>query len=583
MKSLLEKLFCQAVESLPDADAAASIPVEVERARDPQHGHFATNIAMRLAKPLGKAPRDIAQDIIERLPDSDFVSEVSIAGPGFINCRLSHSAFAKELEQIVDLGEDYGRSNAGAGRKAIVEYVSANPTGPLHVGHGRHAAYGATVAALLEATGHDVHREYYVNDAGRQMDILALSVWLRMLESHHTGISFPSGAYQGQYVRDIAVEAQERLEDSFFLLVPPELFDGLPSYADGNNDDSVLDALVQRARNALGSDGFQSVLDIALEHILADIREDLDEFGVVFDEWFSERILTDEGAIQRALKLLSDGGVTYERDGAIWFRAVDYGDEKDRVVVRDNGRTTYFASDIAYHLQKCERGFDRLLDIFGADHHGYIARVRAGLEAMGQPPDSLEVRLVQFVVLYRGQEKIQMSTRSGEFVTLRDLRNEVGNDAARLFFVMRSNEQHLDFDLELAKSQSNENPVYYLQYAHARVCSVLRELDSRGLSWDEQVARKCLGLLTEEQEESLMLTLSRYPETVSAAAVQRAPQHVVHYLRELAQDFHAYYNAHRFIVDDADLRNARLLLVIATRQVMRNGLCLLGVSAPDSM
>jgi len=583
LKSHLENLFGRAVESLPDADAAAALPVEVERTRDSQHGHFATNIAMRLAKPLRRPPRDIAQDIVDRLPDSEFVAEVNIAGPGFINCGLTPLAFSRELVQIIERGDTYGHSNIGAGQKVIAEYVSANPTGPLHVGHGRHAAYGATVSALLKATGHSVHREYYVNDAGRQMDILALSVWLRLLESQHTGISFPGSAYRGQYVRDIAEEARERLADSFFLLVPPNLFDDLPTNTDGDNGDLALDALIQRARDALGADGFQQLLDIALENILGDIRDDLDEFGVIFDKWFSERGLTDSGAIDRALQLLSDRGVTYERDGAVWFRATDYGDEKDRVVVRENGRTTYFASDIAYHLQKRERGFDALLDVLGADHHGYVARVRAGLEAMGQTPDCLEVRLVQFVVLYRGQEKVQMSTRSGEFVTLRELREEVGNDAARLFFVMRSNEQHLDFDLELAKSQSNENPIYYLQYAHARVCSVMRELESRGLSWDEHLARDHLDLLGEEQEESLMLALSRFPETVTAAALQRSPQHVVHYLRELAQDFHAYYNAHRFIVDDAGLRNARLMLVLATRQVMRNGLDLLGVGTPESM
>jgi arginyl-tRNA synthetase len=360
--------------------------------------------------------------------------------------------------------------------------------------------------------------------------------------------------------------------------IPDGLFDALPDDAE-----QQLDTLIERARTALGTDGFAAVLDVALTNILGDIREDMAEFGVTPDEWFSEQSLADDGAIQRALDLLAKNKVTYEQDGAIWFRATDYGDEKDRVVVRDNGRTTYFASDIAYHLKKRERGFETLIDVLGADHHGYIARVEAGLEAMGQPRECLTVELVQFVALFRGGKKVQMSTRSGEFVTLRQLREEVGNDAARLFFVMRSNEQHLDFDLDLAKSNSNENPVYYLQYAHARVCSVMRQLDERKLKWDADIAAKHLDLLVAEHEHSLMLTLSRFPETVAAAATQRAPQHVVHYLKELAQEFHAYYNAQKFIVDDANLRNARLMLVLATQQVMRNGLTLLGVAAPEQM
>jgi arginyl-tRNA synthetase len=572
VKSTLEQLLRTAVNDLlPDDDSGAP-EIVVERTRDPAHGHFSCNVAMRMAKALQKAPRDIAADVLAALPANELVASTDVAGPGFINFRLQPAAFHAELTSMLDQAENYGHSDIANNKKVLLEFVSANPTGPLHVGHGRHAAYGACVANLLSATGHSVSREYYVNDAGRQMDILALSVWLRHLQAAGQDFEFPGSAYQGDYIHDIAATYKESGD------FPQDLFTDLP-----DDGDAQLDLLIERARLTLGEDGFEQVLQLALTAILGDIRQDLGEFGVQFEEWFSEKSLTASGAVQKALDLLADNNVTYEQDGAVWFRATDYNDEKDRVVVRDNGRTTYFASDIAYHLQKRERGFAELVDIWGADHHGYIPRVRAGMEAMGQPAECLQVELVQFVALYRGGEKAQMSTRSGEFITLRQLREEVGNDAARLFFVMRSNEQHLDFDLDLAKSSSNENPVYYLQYAHARVCSVMRQLEEKGFSWDNANARNNLQQLTEEHEEALMLALTRFPETVEAAALQRAPQHIVHYLKELAQEFHAYYNAHKFIVADADLRDARLLLVLATRQVMRNGLALLGVTAPDHM
>ena len=496
---------------------------------------------------------------------------------------MSPQAFHQELAQVVDQGERYGCSLAGAGERILVEFVSANPTGPLHVGHGRHAAYGACVANLLAATGYDVHREYYVNDAGRQMDILTLSLWLRMQELAGAELPFPSGGYRGAYLVEIARNALAGARAAGLLPVTDGWAEGLPPDAPDGDADVHLDTLIAALRERLGQEGFVAVLQIGLRAILDDIRDDLAEFGVEYDKWYSERALVDSGAVSEALARVSDSGHTYQQDGATWFRATALGDEKDRVVVRDNGSTTYFASDIAYHLDKRARGFGHLVDILGADHHGYVARVRAGLEASGEPPDSLEVDLVQFVVLYRGAKKVQMSTRSGEFITLRELREEVGDDAARLFFVSRSNEQHLDFDLELAKSRTNENPVYYIQYAHARICSVLREMEARNIDWDEAQGKRSLDRLTEAHEQKLMQALVRYPEMVEQAARQRAPQHIVHYLREVANDLHAYYNAHRFIVDDGALRDARVLLVLATRQVLRNGLKLLGVSAPASM
>ena len=536
---------------------------------------------MKLARVVGRPPRELAEAIAGAIDAPGLIESVEVAGPGFINFRLTSGAWHQQLKHIVEAGTGYGTSRTGGGQAVICEYVSANPTGPLHVGHGRHAAYGNSVSRLLAATGYEVHQEYYVNDAGRQMDILALSVWLRMLEQAGETVSFPSGGYRGDYIREIATKALEELGKP--SPVTGSLYAGLPPDGDNNAADLHLDALIQRAQELLGEEGFRAVQDIALEDILQDIQKDLEEFGVQPDQWFSERSLTDSGRVSEALKLLSDNQVTYQKDGATWFRATDYGDEKDRVVVRENGRTTYFASDIAYHLDKRQRDFTLLLDVLGADHHGYVARVKAGLEAMDQPEDSLEVRLVQFVALFRGGEKAQMSTRAGDFVTLRDLRAEVGNDAARFFFVMRSNDQHLDFDLELAKSRSNDNPVYYVQYAHARVCSLMRELDSRDLSYDEAAASASLGELESEQEQAVIRSLSRYPEVVELAARQRAPQHMVHYLRELAHEFHTCYNAHRFIVNESSIRNARLMLALATRQVIANGLALLGVSAPESM
>ena len=572
MKAQLQQLIEGALATIEGA-VDAGRRGEIDRTRDPQHGHFSCNIAMQLAKPLKQAPRDIAGAIVDALPKNDLVDAVDIAGPGFINFRLTDAAFHAELLTMLD-NETYGHGDADAGTRVLLEYVSANPTGPLHVGHGRHAAYGACLANLYAAVGHEVHREYYVNDAGRQMDILALSGWLRWLEHNGSDHAFPAGAYQGDYVREIAAQLP--------AATPSETPDGFFSDAPQDKDEE-LDTLIERMRDALGANGFDRVHAHMLDAVLADIRADLLEFGVEYDEWFSENSLTATGDVQSALDLLAKNDVTYEENGAIWFRATDYGDEKDRVVVRDNGRTTYFASDIAYHLNKRKRGFERLVNVWGADHHGYVPRVEAGMTAMGEPKECLHVELVQFVALYRGGEKAQMSTRSGEFITLRQLREEVGNDAARLFFVMRSNEQHLDFDLDLAKSESSDNPVYYLQYAHARVCSVMRQLEERGLSWDRGEAAGSLGHLVEDHERQLMLTLSKLPETVTAAAIQNAPQHVVHYLKDVAQEFHAYYNAHKFIVDDADIRNARLTLVLATRQVMQNGLRLLGVSAPEQM
>ncbi len=586
MKSLIDTLLRQALAALPDTlvpAAARDVLIEVEHAREAQHGDFASNIAMRLAKATRQNPRKLAEAIKSALPASAAIAKVEIAGAGFINFFLNENAYHAEIGRVLAQDADYGRSQFGKGGAVLVEFVSANPTGPLHVGHGRHAAFGASLANLLDAVGYRVAREYYVNDAGRQMEILAASTWLRYLERCGERFQFPANGYRGGYITVIADELYAAQGEAL-RHGTAEIFKDLPAdEPQGGDKDEHIDALIVRARRLLGDAAFRRVLDLALGGILADIREDLAEFGVTYDSWFSERSLIDSGQIDRAVAAMEAAGLAYLKDGALWFKSTAYGDEKDRVIVRENGIKTYFASDIAFVLNKRERGFEHLLYIWGADHHGYIARLRAGLTALGGPPECFEVRLVQFVSLFRGGERVQMSTRSGEFVTLRELRKEVGNDAARLFYVMRSNDQHLDFDLELAKSRSNDNPVYYIQYAHARVASVKRQMQERGLAHDAARGLAALTLLIEPQELQLIKRVSAFPEIVQQCAVQRAPHSLVHYLRDLANDFHTYYSAHQFLTEDAALRDARVALALAAQVVIRNGLRLLGVSAPDTM
>lgn len=585
MKQQIKDLFADALARLA-ADRPLpgdGLPdVQVERVRDRRHGDFSSNAALVLAKQARAKPRDLAARLVAALPPSRLIERVEIAGPGFINVFLSPSAYRALVPQILAAGPAYGRSDLGTGKRVQVEFVSANPTGPLHVGHGRGAAYGAVVANLLAAVGFAVHREYYVNDAGRQMDILATSVWLRYLELCGETLSFPSNGYQGDYVWDIAATLHREQGDDY-RYAGDEVFAGLPpDEPAGGDKETHTDALIERARRLLGDDRYRLVFERGLDHILDDIRDDLSRFGVDYDEWFSEHSLTERGVVDQAIERLRAAGHLYEREGALWFCSGDFGDEKDRVVVRDDGRTTYFASDIAYHMDKLERGFEQVIDVWGADHHGYVPRVKAALAALGEEPARLDVLLVQFAILYRGGERAQMSTRSGEFVTLQQLRKEVGRDAARFFYIMRRCEQHLDFDLDLAKSQSADNPVYYVQYAHARICSVLRRAAERG-SAVETPAETNLELLTAAHEEALLRVLSRYPEVVESAALTREPHQLAHYLRELANDFHTYYNAHQFLVTDQYLRDARIKLILATRQVLRNGLDLIGVSAPEGM
>jgi arginyl-tRNA synthetase len=561
-------------EALAAAWPGTQASIIIDRPKDAQHGDYASNIALQLARTLKRPPREIAQSIVAALPDSPYLEKAEIAGAGFINIFL-RPAFKQQLVgEILTKGAEYGRTALGRRKKVQVEFVSANPTGPLHVGHGRGAAYGASLANVLEAAGFDVEREYYVNDAGRQMDILALSTWLRYLELEGERVSFPPNAYRGNYVGQMA-QALQQTGKRYTRAAAELLLDTPDAAAD---PEGHLDALIARAKTLLGRD-YDEIHAFALEQQLADCRQDLTEFGVVFDRWYSERSLFESGRVRRAVERLAKTGHLYEKDGAQWFRSTSFGDEKDRVVQRENGQYTYFASDIAYHADKFERGYDLVIDVWGADHHGYIARVKGALEALGFNKEQLTVALVQFAVLYRQGEKVSMSTRAGEFVTLRELRAEVGNDAARFFYVLRKSDQHLDFDLDLAKSQNNENPVFYVQYAHARVCSMHAQWGGD----DASLAQADTSALTSEHERAVLDRLMMYPEAVENAARDLAPHLIAFYLRDLAAEFHGYYNATRILVDDERVKLARLALATAVRHVLRNGLTLLGVAAPEKM
>ncbi len=608
MKARLEQHLTDALAQLKrDGVVPESVtpPIRLSRTKDPSHGDFASNLAMMLAKPAGKAPRAIAEALIAGLPENNDIKDVQIAGPGFINFFQAGDAQTLVVRTVLDQGDSYGRSQVGAGQKIQVEFVSANPTGPLHVGHGRGAALGATIANLLDHAGYDVQREYYVNDAGRQMHILATSVWLRYLEQQQVPIRFPSNGYRGDYIRDIAKQLSDALGSSLvktcnevFAGVPVDAFnpgesgavgkeavpgmpEGLEAGSAEGDKEAHIDALIANAQKLLGDNAYSVIFNTALSEILDDIKDDLGEFGVHYDEWFSERSLSDD--VDRVVEKLVAGGHVYTKDGAQWFRSTEFGDDKDRVVRRDNGQTTYFASDIAYINNKLERGFDRLLYIFGADHHGYTERLHAAAQALGYERDRLEFLLIQFANLYRGGERVSMTTRGGSFVTIRELRDEVGKDAARYFYVMRRYQQHLDFDIDLAKSESNDNPVFYVQYAHARICSVFRQLEQRRIPHDIETGRAALDRLVEPEEVELLTLLARYPEIIERAAAAREPHQVTGYLRDLANGLHSYYNAHKFLVDDNALRHARMTLLVAVKQVLVNGLRVLDVSTPEVM
>jgi arginyl-tRNA synthetase len=562
VKYRIEQLVQAALATLPADVLPADIVrpvVDVERARDAAHGDFATNVALQLAKPARRNPRQLAQAILDALPASELVDKAEIAGPGFINFHLSAQAYSQELSHIFALGPAYGYSKRGAGQSTVVEFVSANPTGPLHVGHGRQAALGDALASLLQSQGYQVSREFYYNDAGVQIQNLALSVQARARGIKPGEPGWPEAAYNGEYIQDIA--------DDFLAKKTVHAFDGEAVKATGKADD--LDA----------------VRRFAVSYLRREQDLDLQKFGVRFDVYYLESSLYSDHKVDSTVDGLVASGKTYEKEGALWLRTTDYGDDKDRVMRKSDGTYTYFVPDVAYHVTKWQRGFRVAINVQGTDHHGTVARVRAGLQAldMGIPRGYPDYVLHKMVRVMRGGEEVKISKRAGEYVTLRDLIEWVGRDAVRFFLVSRRADSEFVFDIDLALSQSEENPVYYVQYAHARVCSVFRQLQEKGHVHDREVGERSVARLVEPHEKALIRRITYYPELLETATRALEPHQLAHYLRDLAGDFHTYYNAHTFIVDDVGLRNARLNLVAATRQVLENGLKLLGVSAPEKM
>jgi arginyl-tRNA synthetase len=589
MKKTLHDLILKATKNLyANRYTEALQHFQIEQTKDSKHGDYACNIALVTAKHIGKPPRDIAQNIVNHLHEhadqTPWITNIEIAGPGFINFTLSLSARYDILKEISHKKEHFGHSTIGHQTKILLEFISSNPTGPLHVGHGRSAAIGSALASLLRTAGFHVDCEYYINDAGRQMDILAVSVWLRYLALNHpTAFPFPDNAYQGDYVNNIANAWYNQIQKRDVCHINT-LFKDLPlDEKDSGDKEIYIDAMIEKARELIGNEAFNELSVFACDAIMKDMKNDLEAFGVHYESWFSEKSLFTSGALKQSIEYLKKSGHTEEKEGALWFKSTDFGDDKDRVVIRANGKSTYFASDIAYHWNKYQRGYTQLINILGADHHGYIARLQAVVQALGKDPKALETLMVQFAILYRGKEKIPMSTRAGSFVTLRQLREEVGNDATRFFYIQRKSDQHLDFDLELAKSKSNENPVYYIQYAYARICSIFKQLAEKKQPFNLEQGLKAVELLTTELELQLAKTLSAYPELIETAALAREPHQIAHYLRELANFFHSYYNACIFLTDDEHLRNARLCLIMAVKQVLKNGLTILGVSTPEYM
>ncbi len=582
MKKQLQALLDQSLRVLESEGMVIAIKkddIKIEYSRDPSHGDFASNLAMVLAKTCNCNPRELANRITENLPKSDLIKRTEIAGPGFINFFLNQNSYQSVVLDILEKGDTYGNSKIGDNQSTLIEFVSANPTGPLHIGHGRGAAYGAAIANLLKKTGFNIHCEYYVNDSGRQMDILTVSTWIRYLQQHDKEICFPESAYKGNYIIDIAADLKDKHANKF-VTPHKDILDLLDTKEEA---DIKIDKLIKHCASVLGEKNYRLILETCLDSILSSIKNDLNEFGVEFNNWYSEYSLLKNNLVNQCIAKLNDKSWVYQKDGAKWFRSSKLGDEKDRVLVRENGQKTYFASDIAYHLSKFERGYKKIINIWGADHHGYIERVKASMKALDYPPEAITILLVQFATLFRGKEKLQMSTRSGEFITLKELIKEVGKDAARFFYIMRKNEQHLDFDLELAKSESNDNPVYYIQYAHARICSVFRQMNEKGYAFFQSKKLSDLSTLVEDHEIKLLRSLAKYPGVIENAAVSFEPHQLAYYLKDLANDFHAYYNVNQFLVEDDLIRNARLSLIDATRQVIRNGLLQLGVSSPEEM
>jgi len=575
LKKLLQKTI--ASEKTLVNNGLKNLEIEISRSIKPDHGDFSSNIALKLSKRVGLNPFQLATSISSSIDKPSWLKKTEVVQPGFINFFIGSEVKADVLISIIDKQSGFGSQDPGSKESILLEFVSSNPTGPLHVGHGRHAAFGDSLAKLLKKAGHLVETEYYINDAGRQIDILALSVLIEGINLSGGKITPPKACYQGQYIKGIAKSINKKQLVSI---------DNLSLTKIGTKDldeDEEIDVLVSAAKDSMGVDAFEKVTEVVCQHVLQTIKKDLSDFGVEYDHWFSEKNMIKASKINNVVKHLEATNSLVRKDGATWLKTTNYGDDKDRVIIREDGRSTYFASDIGYHADKKARGFDRLINILGSDHHGYITRLKAGLASMEYEPGDLEVILMQFVALFRGKEKIQMSTRSGNFVPMRDLYEEVGVDAARFFYVSRSHEQHLDFDLALATQQNNQNPVYYIQYANARICSVIQEIKNKGFKNNPALGKKNLGNLNNKHELELISLLQNYPDVISQAAEKRSVHQLSNYLKDLAQVFHSYYGVQKFVVSDDEIRNPMILLLQCVSIVIVDGLKILGVSAPKKM
>tara|TARA_B100000953_G_scaffold26157_2_gene21221 strand:+ start:9051 stop:10814 length:1764 start_codon:yes stop_codon:yes gene_type:complete len=587
MKELLVKLLNNALKNLEKIENIdlAKIKVEIKKNKQKDHGDYSTNLAMIIAKKLSKPPLEVAELLVKETIKEKSIQQIKIAEPGFINFFIQEDSYLEILKKINKEKENFGKIKPGSKEKILIEYVSSNPTGPLHVGHGRGAAFGSVLSNILRARGFCVDEEYYVNDRGRQTEILALSVWVRYVQIFENQIPFPKGCYQGNYIYEIAKEVHDLYGEKYIL--KNNLLIELSQALTDKNQEEDLDLLINLIRAKLKKK-FLELSEFSLKFILEGIKEDLNCFGVKQNLWFKETSLfsktrKDPSLMDKSMSKLEEGGFIYEKEGASWFRSSDFKDDKDRVVRRGNSQTTYFASDIAYHLNKYQRGYKKIINIWGADHHGYLPRVSAAIKALGEDVKKLDVVFIQFANLLREGEKISMSTRGGEFVTLKELMEEVTPEAARFFFINRKGEQHLDFDLDLAKKQNQENPLYYIQYAHARICSLFQKLNVEKKSYKERIAIENLNNLNDGLEIEMMKILSQYSEVIAKSAKNYEPHLICYYLRELASSFHSYYNNQKILVENPRELQPKLFMLFAIRQVIFNGLTILGISSPTSM
>ena len=570
MKDIIKKLIKESLQEIDKKNNFSSEDIEVNSCKDKKFGDFSSNIAMKYANTYKKNPRELAEDIINKIKENDNIAKIEIAGPGFINFFISRNKKSEIIEKILEERNNFGKNSSGIKSSVLVEFVSANPTGPLHVGHGRGAAFGDCLSNILSENGFNVTKEYYVNDAGKQIDILTISVLQRYHELINSNEEFSyDDLYKGDYIWDIAAEIHRNHNSFFFIKNLKEL----------NN--LSQDEYIACIKKKLTNKKFDEMKKIAVEYILKDIKQSLNMAGIKYNSWFLESSLLESENLKLILDYLSQNNYTYAQDNALWFKSQDLGDEKDRVLVKENKDHTYLSTDIAYHKNKIERNFDKVINIWGADHHGYISRIQGAFQIFSKGKSELIVLLVQFANLYRGKEKIAMSTRSGEFITLNELIKEVGKDATRFFYLTRKSDQHMDFDIELAKSNNSNNPVYYIQYAHARICSIFRILDDNDSKFNFDKHK--LNLLNKDEELNIMKKLSSYPDIIINSAKKFEPHLLTNYMKELAQEVHSYYNKYQVLVDDKDLRNARLSLMQATKHVFENSGRIVGITMPEKM